>query len=180
MDRVAKEIPRPDKKMCVIAYNADLNSRQTSCPAEYQQMLHSNEEELLMRHVQSLPGYKVQQNINGYTALKKLNPSSTLYTKKLDIYEEKEIGLQRFLNLRTASGDKLISRSSNRGATLYATISKQALDGKSDSANRKLFRLLTDYYAVSGYAYKKCVLKDSVGKTLGTISCDKSRCTFKQ
>ncbi|WP_419781421.1 hypothetical protein [Maridesulfovibrio sp.] len=180
MDRVAKEIPRPDKKMCVIAYNADLNSRQTSCPAEYQQMLHSNEEELLMRHVQSLPGYKVQQNINGYTALKKLNPSSTLYTKKLDIYEEKEIGLQRFLNLRTASGDKLISRSSNRGATLYATISKQALDGKSDSANHKLFRLLTDYYAVSGYAYKKCVLKDSVGKTLGTISCDKSRCTFKQ
>lgn len=180
MDRIAREIPRPDKKMCVIAYNAELDKRSASCPDEYQQMLGSNEEELLMRHVQSLPGYKMQQNINGYTALKKLNPNSTLYTKKLDVYEAKEKGLQRFLNLRTASGEKLISKSGSRGDTLYATINKQALDGKSESANRTLFRLLTDYYAVSGYAYKKCVLKNSGGQTLGTISCNKSSCTFKQ
>ena len=180
MDKVAKETPRPDKNMCVIAYNANLSKRQTSCPAEYQQMLDPNEEELLMRHVQSLPGYKLQQNINGYAALKKLNPSSTLYTKKLDAYEVKAKGLQRFFNLRTVSGEKLISTSSNRGGTLYTTISKQALDGKSESANRKLFRLLTNYYEISGYAYKKCVLKNTGGKTLGVISCNKSGCTFKQ
>lgn len=179
MDKTAQETPRPEKKMCVIAYSADLGSRQTSCPVEYQEMLNSNEEELLMRHVQSLPGFKVQENINGYEALKKINPGSTLYTKKLAAYKSKQQGLERFLNLHIASGEKLISKSSNRGSTLYATISKEALNGKSASANRKLFKLLTDYYAKSGYAYKKCVLKSSAGETLGTISCSKSRCTFK-
>ncbi|NDV26078.1 hypothetical protein [Desulfovibrio sp. JC010] len=179
MDRIAQETPRPEKKMCVIAYSADLGKRKTSCPVEYQEMLNSNEEELLMRHVQSLPGYKVQQNINGYKALKKINPNSTLYTKKLAAYESKQEGLQRFLNLRIASGDKLISKDSNRGSTLYATINSKALDGKSASANKRLYRLLTDYYAASGYAYKKCVLKGAAGKTLGTISCGNSRCSFK-
>ncbi|WP_321400845.1 hypothetical protein [Maridesulfovibrio sp.] len=180
IDKVAQESPRPDKKMCVIAYSADLDNRQTSCPAEYQKILNSNEEELLMRHVQSLPGYQLQLNINGYKALNKLAPHSALYTNKLAAYEAKEQGLQRLLNLRTVSGEKLISKSSNRGNTLYATITNEALDGKSVSANRKLFRLLTDYYAASGYAYKKCVLKNSAGKTLGTISCSNSECTFKQ
>ncbi|WP_320006972.1 hypothetical protein [Maridesulfovibrio sp.] len=180
MDKIAEEIPRPEKKMCVIAYNADLSNRETSCPDEYRPMLDSTEEELLMRHVQSLPGYKVLQNINGYAALKKLNPGSTLYTQKMDAYRAKEKGLQHFFNLRTVSGDKLISTNSNRAGTLYATINKQALEGKSESANHKLFRLLTDYYAVSGYAYKKCVLKNSGGETLGTITCNKSGCTFKK
>ncbi|NDV23970.1 hypothetical protein [Desulfovibrio sp. JC022] len=180
MDKIAQETPRPEKKMCVIAYTADLNTRQTSCPVEYQELLNSNEEELLMRHVQSLPGFKVQQNINGYKALKKINPNSTLYTKKLSAYESKQEGLQRFLNLRTVSGEKLVSKNSNRGSTLYATISNEALAGKSTSANRKLFKLLTEFYATSGYAYKKCVLKSSAGKTLGTISCGNFRCTFRQ
>ncbi len=84
------------------------------------------------------------------------------------------------MNLYINSGEKLISKSSNRGATLYATINSNALDGKSASANLKLLKLITDYYAASGYAYKKCVLKNSAGKTLGTISCANSRCTFKQ
>ncbi|HAS90320.1 MAG TPA: hypothetical protein DCS48_13645 [Desulfovibrio sp.] len=179
MDKIAQETPRPEKKMCVIAYSADLGSRQTSCPVEYQEMLNPNEEELLMRHVQSLPGFKVQENINGYEALKKINPNSTLYTKKLAAYKSKQQGLKRFLNLHIASGEKLISKSSNRGSTLYATINREALNGKSASAHRKLFKLLTDYYGTSGYAYKKCVLKSPTGKTLGTISCSKSRCSFK-
>ena len=180
MDKVAQGTPRPEKKMCVIAYSADLSNRQASCPVEYQEMLSSNEEELLMRHVQSLPGFKIQQNINGYKALQELAPHSTLYTKKLVAYESKQQGLERFKNLHIASGEKLISKSSNRGATLYATINNEALTGKSASATRRLFKLLTDYYAASGYAYKKCVLKNNAGKTLGTISCSKARCTFKQ
>lgn len=180
MDKIAQETPRPGKKMCVIAYSANLASRQTSCPVEYQEILNSNEEKLLMRHVQSLPGYKIQQNINGYKALKELAPHSTLYTKKLTAYESKQQGLDKFLNLKMASGKKLISKKINRGSTLYATLTKEALNGKSTFANRKLFRLLTDYYATSGYAYKKCVLKNSAGKTLGTISCGNSKCSFRQ
>ncbi|MFW5500720.1 MULTISPECIES: hypothetical protein [unclassified Maridesulfovibrio] len=180
MSAIAQKTPKPEKKMCVIAYSEDLSRRQASCPSDYQDILKTNEEELLMRHVQSLPGFKVQQNINGYKALKELAPHSTLYTKKLVAYESKQQGLERFMNLYISSGEKLISKSSNRGATLYATINSNALDGKSASANLKLFKLITDYYAASGYAYKKCVLKDSAGKTLGTISCANSRCTFKQ
>ncbi|WP_319763074.1 hypothetical protein [Maridesulfovibrio sp.] len=179
MDKIAQDTPRPDKKMCVIAYSADMENRQSSCPEEYEKLMTSNEEELLMRHVQSMPGYKIQLNINGYKALKKLNPSSTMYTDKLAAYEAKQQGLQRFLNLRTASGEKLISKSSNRGYTLYATLNNEALDGKSASTNRKLFHLLRDLYAIDGYAFKKCVLKNSADKTLGTISCGNSRCTFR-
>ncbi|WP_320173593.1 hypothetical protein [Maridesulfovibrio sp.] len=180
MDTIAQQTPKPEKKMCVIVYSEDLSIRQASCPSEYQDILKTNEEELLMRHVQSLPGFKIEHNINGYKALKELAPHSTLYTKKLAAYESKQQGLERFMNLRIMSGEKLFSKSSNRGETLYATINSKALDGKSASANRKLFKLLTDYYAASGYAYKKCVLKNTAGETLGTISCANSRCTFKQ
>ncbi|WP_432738527.1 hypothetical protein [Maridesulfovibrio sp. FT414] len=179
LSAVAEKTTRPEKKFCIIAYSSDLETRESDCPEEYSDALHETEEELLMRYVQSLPGYLLQDNVNGYSALKKLNPGVTLYTKKLDAYSYKLDGLERFRSLRTATGNKLISKSSTKSSTLFATVSREALQGKSASANLKLMETLAQYYQQSGAPLDRCVLKDPSGTTLGTISCSNSDCSFK-
>lgn len=179
LNKISKSTPRPDKNICIMAYSHDLAIKKTSCPAEYKKNLDSVEEELLMRHVQSVPSYQIQKNINGYKILKGLNPSSTLYTSKLDSYEAKQQGLNKFLGINSAAGRKIFNKSSAKGSILFATVSSSALNGKSESANRKLFQTLTAYYSHSGRPYKKCVLKNNAGTTLGTITCNKNNCRFK-
>ncbi len=179
LDKIGRQTPRPDKKICIIAYSQDLKTKEADCPAEYQNTLHSTEEELLMRHVQSLPSYLLEQNMNGYEALKKLNPSSTLYTKKLASYKARQLGLEKFIALNSASGKRIFAKTSQKGGTLYATVDESALNGRSGSANEKLFQLLTSYLQYSGGPVNKCVLKNSSGTTVGTITCTKSGCSFK-
>lgn len=179
LDDITKSVARPDKKICIIAYSKDLAVKETSCPEEYKENLGSTEEELLMRHVQSIPSYKLQKNITGYSILKKFNPSSTLYISKLDSYKKRLHGLNKFLGISSASGEKVFSKSSTKGATLFATVNRDVLKGKSESANRKLFQTLTAYYSHSGKPYRKCVLINSGGITLGTISCEKNSCSFR-
>ncbi|CCO22887.1 hypothetical protein [Maridesulfovibrio hydrothermalis] len=179
LEKVVATTQKPEKKLCVIAYSKDLSSKETNCPDEYKKNLVETEEELLMRHVQSLPSYQIQRNINGYKALKALNPNSTLYTRKLAAYEIKLQGLNKFLNISFVNGNRVFTKSSSKGSTLFASVNKEALKGKSQSAKLKLFKTLAAYYAHTGKAYPRCVLKNSAGKTLGTISCGKTRCSFR-
>lgn len=179
LNKVAELTPKPEKNICIVAYSADLKKRETKCPQEYRELLPGTEEELLMRHVQSLPGFLIEKNINGYAALKKINPSSTLYTKKLRAYKTKLHGLEKFMNLKTSSGKKIFNEFRREGHTLYATVSNEALNGKTESTALSLYRTLAEYYNYSGRPLKRCILKNQAGTTLGTIMCDRSGCSFR-
>ncbi|SDK42504.1 hypothetical protein SAMN05660337_0407 [Maridesulfovibrio ferrireducens] len=181
LDKVEKITPRPKKELCLFFYDSELNRKGDSCPAEYQQNLGNTEETLLMNYVQSIPSYRIEQNINGYKALKKLNPASTLYTSKLDSYESKLRGLNNFLNIQTSSGEKLFLKNILRGSTLFVTLDDKAIEGKSRKSLKSFYSALNSYYAYSGSPYQRCMLKSQTGATLGKIQCTKNgRCRFKE
>ncbi|WP_027720557.1 hypothetical protein [Maridesulfovibrio zosterae] len=180
LNKMAKSTPKPDKDLCIISYSKNLEKKETSCPAEYENDLANNEEELLMHHVQSIPSYKIQENINGYAALKKLNPSSTLYTGKYEAYKAKQKIFDKFVHIKTAAGNNIFTKTNPKGSILFATINNNAVNGKSKSTNKRLFETLASYYQRAGSPYPKCVLKNTSGETLGIISCNKNGCNFKQ
>ncbi|WP_320171428.1 hypothetical protein [Maridesulfovibrio sp.] len=179
LEKVAKTTPRPDKKVCVIAYNSDMDKRESACPAEYSAALAGMEEELLISHVRHLPGYMILKNVNGYAALQKLNPTFKFYAQKHAFYSAKRDGLEKFGNLNTATGSSLFTRTSSRGDTFFATVNPAAIKGRSQSANMQLYKTLADYFQHCGSPLSKCVLKDPAGNTLGTIHCGKNGCSFR-
>ncbi|WP_051676950.1 hypothetical protein [Maridesulfovibrio frigidus] len=180
LNRVAKLTPKPQKAFCLFFYDPELNRLGESCPSTYQKTLGNAESSLLMSHVQSIPSYKIDQNINGYKALKKLNPSSTLYTTKLRTYEAKRNGLKQFLNVKTSTGSNLFTKSNVKGSTLYVTVNSDALNNNSKKSLNSFYGMLSSYYSHSGSPYLKCMIKDSAGSTLGKIQCNKKgQCSFQ-
>ncbi len=180
LDKVAKLTPKPKKEFCLFFYDSELNRLGESCPAEYQKTLDNAESSLLMSHVQSIPSYKIDQNVNGYKALKKLNQSSTLYTTKLRAYESKRNGLEKFLNVKTSTGSSLFTKNSVKGSTLYVTVNSDTLGKSSKKSSKTFYDMLSSYYSYSGSPYSKCMIKDVSGSTLGKIQCNKNgQCSFR-
>ena len=180
LNKIAESTHKPDKDFCIVSYSKNLEKKEISCPAEYEKDLASNEEELLMHYVQSIPGYKMQENINGYAALKKLNHASTLYTAKYEAYKAKEKLFDKFMHIKTVAGNNIFNKTNPKGSILFATIDNDAINGKSKSAHNRLFKTLASYYHRAGSPYPKCVLKNTSGQTLGIISCNKNGCYFRQ
>ncbi|OEU68882.1 MAG: hypothetical protein BA863_05295 [Desulfovibrio sp. S3730MH75] len=181
LDKVAKLTPKPKKDFCLFFYDSELNRLGESCPAEYQKNLGNAESSLLRNYVQSIPSYKIDQNINGYKALKKLNPASTLYTTKLRAYEIKRNGLEKFLNVKTSTGSNLFTKNTVKGSTLYVTVNNDGLNKYSKKSLKTFYGMLSSYYSHSGSPYSKCMIKNSAGSTLGKIQCNKKgQCSFQQ
>ncbi|SMF25870.1 hypothetical protein [Desulfovibrio gilichinskyi] len=181
LDKVAQITPRPKKELCLFFYDSNLNREGDSCPQEFLESLGNTEESLLMSYVQSIPSQLINQNINGYKALKKLNPSSSLYSAKLESYESKLAGLKRFLNAQTASGQKIFLADTAEVYTLLLTLNDKALEGKSDTAVESFCNELSRYYEYSGSPYPKCSLKTQAGVVLGKIQCTRSgQCRFEK
>ncbi len=179
LDKVAKITPKPKKDLCLFFYDSNVIRKGESCPQEFQETLGSTEEALLMSYVQSIPSHLITQNINGYKALKKLNPTSALYAAKLKSYESKLVGLNRFLNIKTASGQKVFLANSSKGYTLFVTLNDKAVEGKSTSSVESFYNALNSYYTHSGSPYLRCTFKSQSGATLGSIQCTKNgQCRF--
>ena len=179
LDKVAKITPKPKKELCLFFYDSNLNRKGDSCSEASLESLGNIEESLLMSYVQSIPSQRISQNINGYKALKKLNPTSALYAAKLKSYESKLVGLNRFLNIKTASGQKVFLANSSKGYTLFVTLNDKAVEGKSTSSVESFYNALNSYYTHSGSPYLRCTFKSQSGATLGSIQCTKNgQCRF--
>lgn len=181
LDKVAKITPKPKKELCLFFYDSNLNRKGESCPQEDLKTPENTEESLLMSYVQSIPSNLINQNIKGYKALKKLNPTSALYAAKLESYESKLTGLNRFLNIQTASGQKVFLTNTSKVHTLVVTLNDKTLEGKSDTAIKAFYNELSSYYAYSGSPYLRCMLKSQSGANMGIIQCTKNGlCKFEE